>query len=252
MTFHQFITCATAMLVLSACQSIDRGSFGPFDRSLNSTSHGYSIIEDPTGQAPPKLVERFEVKPGDCGSDDGWSDCTNDRERSEMSQQKPRTPAGTTYWYGWSIYVPMDYQNIFPTKVALGQFHQDKSHPVWMFQNSVGGYHLDDQVFGSTRRYYPLINKDNFKGKWHRIEVNAKWAKNSDGFFKVWVNGVQKVDYKGQTMTANANFFKYGVYRSFMSRYENNNDGQDAPGQTVYFANVKRSKIREGLQPAQK
>ena len=150
------------VLGLSACQTVDRavdrGSFGQFKRSLNNTSHGYAVIEDPTGSAPTKLVERFEVRPGDCSSDSSWSDCKNDRERSELTERNKRSTLGTTSWYGWSLYVPEDYVNIFPTKVALGQFHQKESHVVWMFQNSSGGYHLDDQVYGGTRKYYELID----------------------------------------------------------------------------------------------
>ena len=235
------------VLGLSACQTVNRGSFGSFMRSLNNTSHGYAVIEDPTGSAPTKLVERFEVRPGDCSSNSGWSDCANDRERSELSEQHKSWTLGTTNWYGWSFYVPEDYINIYPTKVALGQFHQERSHPVWMFQNSSGGYHLDDQVFGSTRRYYELIDETDLRGKWHRIEVHAKWSKEDDGFFKVWVNGEQKVDYSGQTMTATKTYFKYGVYRSFMSRYKNANANKVVPGQIVYYANVRRASSRENL-----
>ena len=235
------------VLGLSACETVDRGSFGPFMRSLNNTSYGYAVIEDPTGSAPTELVERFEVRPGDCGSNSGWSDCANDRERSELSEKNKRSTLGTASWYGWSFYVPEDYVNIFPTKVALGQFHQEGSHPVWMFQNSSGGYHLDDQVYGRTRRYYELINENDLRGKWHRIEVHAKWSKKEDGFFKVWVNGEQKVDYSGQTMTGTKTYFKYGVYRSFMSRYKNAKGGNEVPGQLVYYTNVRRANSREGL-----
>ena len=39
-------------LILTGCQSIDRGSFGFFDRSLNNKSHGYQVVDDPTGTAP--------------------------------------------------------------------------------------------------------------------------------------------------------------------------------------------------------
>ncbi len=258
------------VLGLSACQTVDRGSFGPFIRSLSNTPHGYAVIEDPTGSAPTELVERFEVRPGDCGSDD----CANDAERSELKEQYIFSTLGTTRWYGWSLYVPEDYVNIFPTKVALGQFHQSNSHVVWMFQNSSGGYHLDDQVYGSTRRYYELIDENDLRGKWHRIEVHAKWSRKDDGFFKVWVNGEPKVDYSGQTMTATITFFKYGLYRSFMSRYKNvsryrNAKGSnqvpgqmvfisqiknakgakevEVPGQVAYYANVRRANSREGL-----
>jgi hypothetical protein len=231
-----------------ACASVDRGNFGPFERSLNTTSYGYSIIDDPTGKAPTRLVEKFTVKPGDCGAGSGWSDCHNDRERSELTEVNKSNYTGTEYWYGWSLYVPQDYPNVYPTKTALGQFHQDRAHPVWMFQNAAGGYHLDNQVDGYSKRYYKLIDQSNFRGKWHQIEVHARWTSNDDGFFRVWVNGDQKVDYQGKTLSVSRVYFKYGVYSSFMSRYKNAKNTDIVPGQTAYFTNVKRGKSREELR----
>ena len=239
-------------LLLSACTTIDRGSFGQFNRSLNTTNYGYLVIKDPTKTAPTEIVEAFEVRQGDCSSNSGWSDCKNDRERSELSQRHRKfesTYSGDEYWYGWSIYFPIDYPNIYPTKVALGQFHQRSSHPVWMFQNSDGGYYLDDQVHGYTRRYYKLIDDKNLRGKWHRIELHVKWAKDKNGFFVVWADGKKKINYKGQTMDAYRVYFKYGIYRSFMSRYKNKNHTNNVPTQVVYFSNVKRGKSREDLSP---
>ncbi|MBC8159141.1 MAG: heparin lyase I family protein [Alphaproteobacteria bacterium] len=242
-----YVVGGILLLGLSACQTVDRGSFGAFKRSLNTTSHGYAVVEDPTGSAPTKSVERFEVRPGDCGSSGGWSDCEKDRERSELGESSKSATRGSSKWYGWSFFVPEDYVNIYPTKVALGQFHQDKSHVVWMFQNASGGYHLDDQVLGSSRMNYKLIDEKDLRGKWHHIEVHAKWAKKDDGFFKVWVNGEQKVDYSGQTMTATATYFKYGIYRSYMSRYKDAKGVDEVPGQVVYYANVRRASEKEGL-----
>jgi hypothetical protein len=243
------VCCIGLVATLGACATIDQGSFGPFQRSLNVKSYGYSIAEDQTKTSSVNLIEIFEVRPGDCASEGGWSDCANDRERSELSEQNKSTCPGDEYWYGWYIYFQDDYRNIYPTKVALGQFHQDKSHPIWMFQNADGGYHLDDQVMGHTRKYYKLIDETELRGKWHRIEVCVRWAKDETGFFRVWVNGEQKVDYTGKTMDAEKVYFKYGLYRSFLSRYKNQYQTDVVPVQKVYFANVKRAKSREGLAP---
>lgn len=238
-------------LILTGCQSIDRGSFGFFDRSLNNKSHGYQVVDDPTGTAPTAKVERFEVRPGDCASDSGWSDCKNDRERSELSQQKPRENPGSSHWYGWSIYFPKDYITVAPTKVALGQFHQTGAHPVWMFQETSGGYFLDDQVTGYTRRYHELILDNDLRGKWHQVEVHVMWTNKGDGFFKVWVNGEEKVNYAGPTMAKNDVYFKYGLYRTFVSRYEQAHK-KPIPTQVVYFSNVRRTSSRVGLLPPTK
>lgn len=229
-------------------QDMSHGDFGPFMRSLNNTSYGYQVIQDITEGAPTKLIEKFEVRPGDCYWNKGWNDCEQDRERSELSEQQKTTSVGSDAWYGWSIYFPDDYPNVFPTKVALGQFHQANSHPIWMFQNGRGGYHLDDHISG-TKKNYELISEANLRGQWHKIEVHARWEKDDSGVFQVWVNGKQKVDYQGPTMDADIVYFKYGVYRSFLSRYKQAKQLNAVPPQIVYYSNVKRGKNRASLQP---
>ena len=230
---------------------IHRGIFKTFKRSLNDKSYGYSVVEDPTGSAPTKRIEVFEVRYGDCAGDKTWSDCEEDRERSELSEKNNRALPGSEYWYGWNIYFPKDYINIYPTKIALGQFHQPDSHPLWMFQNqtftSSGGYYLDDGVPGFTRKFYKLINEENLRGKWHQIEVHAKWEKDKSGIFQVWVNGELKVDFTGRTMTAKKVYFKYGVYRFFMSRYKKQFKTTEVSSQTVYYSNVKKAYKRKDL-----
>ena len=243
---YKLLTFIISVAILSACSTIDRGNFGSFKRSLNNKSHGYSIVEDPTKSAPVKMVEVFEVRPGDCTGDEKWNDCEKDRERSELYGNNDNYP-GNEYWYGWFIYFPEDYPNVYPTKTALGQFHQKKGKVIWMFQHNQTGYHLDDQARGS--KYYKLIDESELRGKWHRIEVQVLWSIKKEGYFRVWANGVQKVDYSGPTMTARQAFFKYGVYRSFMSRYKNRFNVDQVPTQKVYFANVRRGNSGESLQP---
>ncbi|NRP96191.1 hypothetical protein XMG59_002310 [Marinobacterium sp. xm-g-59] len=233
-------------LAMTGCQTLDKGSFGQFKRSLNNKSYGYSVVPDPTDTAPTEFVERFEVRSGDCSSGPDWSDCSNDRERSELSGPKDNYQ-GSEFWYGWSLYLPPDYPNIYPTKTALAQFHQKNSPPAFMFQNSNGGYWID-RNFGNTTHLHKIIEDDDLRGKWNRIEVHANWHK-KNGFFVVYVNGQLKWRYEGPTMTSDAVYFKYGIYRSFMSRYKIRNSVDEVPPQVAYFSNVKRSKSREGLMP---
>ena len=113
----------------------DRGAFDPMARSLNDKSYGYQIVKDVTGSAPTKLIERFEVRPGDCTAQGGWDDCGADRERSESMQLNRDISIGTTEWYGWQIYVPKEHRDIFPAKVFMGQFFPKGPKPDWMFVN---------------------------------------------------------------------------------------------------------------------
>ncbi len=248
---------------LYGCQSNSSSyssDFGEFRRSLNNTSWGYQLVSDPVVSDNTELVERFEVRAGDCGFQPNWNDCDTDRERSELSQRTHRQNEGDTYWYAWEIYFPEDYPSVYPAKTALGQFHQVNGKPVFMFQNQThsvkgknkaesGGYHLDWHAKGKTNAFWPLINEKDLRGQWHRIEVQAKWTKQSDGYFNVWVDGKQKVTFKGQTMEKDQVYFKYGVYRSYISRYKEAHGEEKLPIQVVYYRNVMRGESREAIQP---
>lgn len=230
---------------LTGCGStLNKGYFTSFERSLSTTSYGYSIVNDPTGTAPTSTIERFEVRPGDCSSNAGWSDCTNDRERSELSE-KSKNYENSEWWYGWSFYTPLEYPIIAPAKTAIGQFHQKDGPPAFMFQNGNGGYWIDKN-FGNSTDYIQLLTHEQMLGKWNKIEVHALW-KQENGFFRVFANGVLKYDFKGRTMSGSSVYFKYGVYRSYVSRYAAYNSNTPAPMQVILFANVKKAKSRQDL-----
>lgn len=232
---------ALIVALLQGCVSASGNGFGAFQRSLSHTPHGYQRVPDPTGTAPSAQVDRFEVRAGECAANTGWSDCTNDRERSELSDSgTSATGEGSEWWYGWSLYLPPDYPVIAPAKTALGQFHQHNGPPAFMFQNGAGGYWID-RNFGNTTDYVQLLTQAQMLGTWNRVEVHARWSR-SDGFFRVYINGEPKYDFKGATMTMASVYFKYGVYRSHVSRY-----GKPAPTQVALFAQVQRASTRQGL-----
>ncbi|MFS4459343.1 polysaccharide lyase [Bdellovibrio sp. HCB2-146] len=226
---------------------LTRGDFGPFGRSLNDKNHGYKVIVDPTGKSPVYKIEHFKVKNGDCSITKDWSDCANDRERSELSEKQRRKNDGTTYWYGWSFYLPESYLSIYPAKVALGQFHQDKGSPLWMFQHGETGLSLEG-VFLDNNTLFALIPESELRGRWQKIEMEVHWSTKKDGFLRLWVNGQQKVDYKGPTKQKSQIYFKYGLYRSFLKRYTKDKKTLEVPEQEIYFANVKRGKTRKSLE----
>ena len=226
-----------------------QAGFIRFKRSLNQRPYGYQVVPDPTGQAPTAQVERFEVRPGDCMRSKHWDDCATDRERSELSEKAPWAEAGNEVWYGWYFYLPHSHPNIYPAVTTLGQFHQSGSHVLWLFQQWDRGLILKEQVSGRAGLKYPLIPECALRGAWHRMEVQARWSRGEDGVFKVWINGKLKVRYSGPTMSAKTVYFKYGVYRSFLSRYKQKPHNGPAPAQVAYFAGVKRGRSRADLKP---
>lgn len=231
-------------------------SFGnKYFKSLSNNFKKYGVcIVEKSKSHPVRLGHqslRFEVKPGDCGyNSGGWDDCKNDRERHELSGNRH---GDGEYWYAWSIYLPKDFKNIYPTKLAMGQFHQSKGHVVWMFQNADGGYLVDNQVYGYTTRRDKILNQKEMLGKWNDILVNAYWTDKKEGFFRVWVNGKLSYNYSGPTKSKGKKVYqKFGIYRSFMSRYKAfksvDSESVLVPGQVVYFDEVRTSKTCSKLK----
>ena len=262
--FYQLLITTIIFGMLTSCvatgpsSNINRGSFSPMVRSMGNTrSHAHQVIQDPTGSAPTQMVERFEVKSGDCNRED----CRRDRERSELLQENTyrQTYSGKEYWYGWSIYVPEDCPDITPTRNYLGQWHEKSSYAVaWMVEKMGNSLYLNGHGFTAFATHNNSVSlyknqwtlvSDDLKGKWNRLEFHVKWSRDNDGFMYVWVNGKQIVEYRGPTMKESSVYFKYGIYRSFMSRYEEAYDVNRVPGQVIYYANVQRGRTRDEIQP---
>ena len=231
--------------LITGCASLNKGGFGPMERSLNRAPYGYKVVDDPTNIAPTEVVERFELRDGDCFSDGGhgWADCANDRERTEL-KQIGNNAYGSAAWYGWYMYVPESYENIHPVKVALGQFHQRSSKPAFMFQNHKGGLYIDRQLWGHTQDLEQVIKEEDLRGKWHRFEVHAKWSRDETGFFRLFVNGEERYSHEGRT-SAKSTYFKYGIYRSFISRKRSD---EELPTQVVYYTGVRKGPTRESIK----
>ena len=135
----------------------------------------------------------------------------------------------------------------------MGQFHQSKGHVVWMFQNADGGYFVDNQVYGRTFGHDRILNQKEMLGRWNDILINANWTDKKIGFLRVWVNGKLAFKYNGPTKSKGKKVYqKFGVYRSFMSRYKafKSADSESVlvPGQVVYFDEVRTGKSCSNLK----
>lgn len=239
-----WIGLSLAIPALAAAPADSAGQYSGFQRSLGAkNSYGYKEVSAPEPVREGKVSERFELRSGDCAAIPEWNDCSNDRERSELKQQPPFSLPGQEYWYSFSLFVPETYKNIYPVKVALGQFHQKgaKSPPL-MFQNGKGGYWLD--LNQTRQKSVLLIEEEKLRGRWHDLLVNARWSKGKDGFLKVWVNGKLKFSREGANLKQDGPiYFKYGIYRSFLSRNKNKH-----PDQVVYFDGVRWGTKRENVE----
>jgi len=219
-----------------------------FQRSLNDKPYG--IVTTDKAKGHPALAgnkaERFEVRQGDCAAQPGWDDCAMDRERAEMSELKPYTLLGQPTWYAFGVYFDPTWQDISPVTTTVGQFHQrDVGTPAILFIQKDGAYKM--RIESAKDKYpgkdvYTLVDATNLRNTWHYIVVYAKWSTASDGVLQVWVNGKQKVNLMGpNTTNTTPVYFKYGIYRSFVSRVPTR------PAGVVYVDEVRKGPSRESV-----
>ncbi|MES1021692.1 heparin lyase I family protein [Gloeocapsa sp. BRSZ] len=153
-------------------------------------------------------------------------------ERSELAMK--RTVIGNTYWYGWSIYIPSDWQDtsqgydiinqwaIYPTRInmkkgcgAAGSYiARSKNMFTFMLQRQGD----KDEVVCTK---YPLAKVAEMRGKWVDFVMHVKWTGDKDGFLKLWMKSSSepyqlKVNYTGSTYWNHAKsgpYFKMGLYK---------------------------------------
>ncbi len=205
--------------------------------------HALNVVTGTDG-VPARFGEsalRFEVRPGDCGRDDSWSDCENDRERHELAGYDRRDTQGETVWYAYSIYIPEGTSHVAPTRTTLGQFHEFGGNVNFAMDLMAAGYTVDYKLGGWGAGSQTIIPTEELHGRWHDILVRATWSDTPDGSFEIWVNREHVYELSGRTMrngSSNGMFFKFGIYRSFLSRYQNLNGGEAVPTQVVYYDEI--------------
>lgn len=199
-------------------------------------------------------AERFVLKAGDCPTNNG--DCGSDRERIEFFEKGNAQPVGgREVWLAWSVMLDPGTPPRLATNLVLGQFHQrGDSGPALMFQVIDGRYGIkmtdpfrrDDDPMNPLPDFRNVDFKPlaNMRGRWTRVMVNAKWSRGEDGFIRIWMDGRPVWRYDGPTVNANDPvYFKYGVYRSFVSKC-----GGPCPELTAYYRDVKRGTSQAEVQ----
>ncbi|MEL7165455.1 MAG: polysaccharide lyase [Pseudomonadota bacterium] len=226
----------------------------PVERSMskNTTKHGFAKVKDFARAG--KRSQRFEVRAGDCGWDSGWSDCDNDRERSELTVKKPWR-AGTDQWIAFSVYLPEDFRASSRVRTTVGQVRMRggptgfaggfKSIPgVFAMEMQGNRYFLRVHVlsgpFDNVRddnKDYNIATISEMRGRWTDFVIRLN-TKSATGALELYKNGKRVVSHAyNQNYAPREYYFKYGIYRSFVSR-----NGGPMPTQIVYFDEVRKGK----------
>jgi len=251
-------------LVISGTFKDEEGKFGlktersGFKYHLNYMDHNdynFQYINNKTKARAGKYFQRFELRDGDCFGDDSWSDCDTNRERVEFST-RPRQPIKKNQCYGYSLMLSKDFKDTYPTNTSLGQVHQ---------------YGGPTGTAGGLASFPPLIQIDARQGylffNWHELSGLAKNVTDDSRYFRLkalkdmknvwtdisfcldfknnrmdtWVDGIKKVEILKSPIFFKPKgiYFKHGIYRSFISRYKDQNNGK-MPTQVVFYDEIRR------------
>lgn len=253
--YFSIIVIFTAMI--AGCVTTGVSTATP---SMISTFWGYTTAKAPQPVYRGKSSQRFEVRPGDCGSNNDWNDCKTDRERAEVTSEK--FYIGSDNWISFLIYLPSDFTTSPTVNTTLGQVHMTSG-----FQRSRGGFtayppllELDakgDDYTACFVRFFEedgsaanrcdnrkLISKiSDMRGRWSRITIHfsAKSRNPSVEIFfdsKLVASFQQMFPYDPQDY-----YLKYGIYRSFVSKHRG-----PMPTQIVYYDEVKVGKTQDEVE----
>ena len=226
-------------------------------RSLNNTPYGYQIVGDIARAGVQS--QRFEVRPGDCGRDPGWSDCANNRERSEVTLAQDIKP-GTVRWLAYSIYLPEDFYSSPRVSTTIGQIHQRggpsgtagglPSFPPLLQIDARGNavnacVHILTGPENDVRdicRDFRLTTIDAMRGRWTDVMIHLDAR--GTGVLEIYLNGERKVRTTEIIRFRPEEYYvKYGLYRSFVSRH-----GGPMPTQIAYYDEVRLGPDRASVE----
>ena len=205
--------------------------------AINSVSvSDFSIIE--------KTSIRFESNHGECGEEPNWSDCDNDRERTELVYKDELSKKER--WYRFYLFLPKDYNSIAPAKMSLIQWRSmDPWQTLIMFQHMHAGLTFNRNGDTFPDSYIVLKSNEDLLGNWTEIIFNTNWHPDpKKGFMKVWIDGKLKVDFKGRSNNKKSKTLnlRYGLYSSWMSNYRDTFNTKKIPQRIAFYDGVKSEK----------
>jgi len=222
---------------------------------MDHNDYNFQYIKDKTKARAGKYFQRFELRDGDCFGDNNWSDCDTNRERVEFSTRPRQTPKGKQC-YGYSLMLSKDFIDTYPTNTSLGQVHQ---------------YGGPTGTAGGLASFPPLIQIDARQGylflNWHELSGSATNVIDESRYHRLkllrdmkeawtdisfcldfknkrmdaWVDGIKKVEILKSPIFFKPKgiYFKHGIYRSFISKYKQRNNGI-MPTQIVFYDEIRR------------
>ena len=211
-------------------------------QTINASTWGCLLVNKSDGQPvfDGNQSVRFEVRPGDCNANSGWSDCANDRSRWELQSDdhKWASTQGKIITYQYYVYVPYQPQILPPTRTDVrdrtastllsqlnwySRTNKDTTtgHSIMagLYVNESGGFYvLTNKDFGYTPNQKILIDANPYD-KWIKMTYVVKSTTAADGYIKIYANDKLVVDETRATLpdTDCTTLIRIGFYNTFLS-----------------------------------
>jgi len=160
-------------------------------------------------------------------------------ERSELSEKATvMTPVGEEMWYGFSLYIPEDFQ-ITDNRLLFASLKQtdSKRSPIWALRYKGGEVSFLVQS-GEDRKTFkaPAVQK----GVWHRFLIFSRVDAAHQGHCKAFIDDAEFASFEGLLGHPDdkaETYFKMGVYRDTVLHVD-----------ALYFAHFRRGLTRQSCQ----
>jgi hypothetical protein len=147
---------------------------------------------------------RLQTQPGDSAvsGSDTW-----ERDDLTLDQSTSGCYAGAEQWWSHSLFFPSDYV-VSSQGNVVAAFHHTGGEGQANFQilampdglrfTGAGGSTIATN--SRSPGYHSTMLGQLVKNQWYDFVYHVKWSSGSDGFMFAWVNGVQKMAYRGPTL----------------------------------------------------
>ena len=218
----------------------------------------YEVVQSKNGEPTiGKKAYKFTLLPYDCGRGSKWSDCKArpTRARSEIGAWKNTfSSIKSERWISFSIFLPEDYQSVFPTRASFFQIYKKGLGPILMLRD-IGNDLLVAKIMETNSAEIisgkaNLVNISEMLGNWTHFKIHLKYTDEADGFWKFYVNDELKYHIEGSTRgivkSKNGLYVKAGIYQTATDVYKKFHQ-KDIPTQTIYMDNIFVSKTEKKL-----
>lgn len=208
-------------------------------RYSSDTPYGVMVAVSPHPVRDGEASLRLELRAGDCGKAGVGGrypadDCKSRKDRIELRSQISAIKRNTRGQYGWSLYLPEDFElndpeppdtylvqfhelsedpNVkYPTPFALG-YGKGKASPFGAVPGLVIRRSVDlDPAYDDWHERTAILEEE-LRGRWHDFRVDAYWRSKKDGYFRLYVDDKLVYDFSGPTIQGRNGFLRLGFYR---------------------------------------